>query len=397
MDDINIAMLIDADNVSSKYIPGILSELSKYGKITVRRMYGDWSQDRLHSWLNRASGYSLTPVMQPNNTPGKNASDIGLIIDAMDILYTGDVQGFCIVSSDGDFNKLATRLREAGKVVIGMGEKKTPESFRVSCERFIFLEVINESDSDSDDDVVTVSGKRARNSRKKYSGPQLPVPASNYNNTGSRRRKSSSAASSSAEQAASYGSSVGSSLYGSGSYSSYSGTGDSYIYDGSFNYTADQDAVSDDQLFTPPETIEATIVKMIEDNNAEGKETGLGEIGSRLVKIFPDFDIRNYHYSKLSEFLKDLPSLSVENRDNAVWVSLSSSPDSDIESQILKIFENHHTDDIYITTLKKELEEVNDKLDATIRKSGVTRFSVYLNRMIPSVQVNGRHVMLRKN
>ena len=108
--------------------------------------------------------------------------------------------------------------------------------------------------------------------------------------SGSRRRKSSSAASSSAEQAASYGSSVGSSLYGSGSYSSYSGTGDSYIYDGSFNYTADQDAVSDDQLFTPPETIEATIVKMIEDNNAEGKETGLGEIGSRLVKIFPDFE-----------------------------------------------------------------------------------------------------------
>ena len=86
MDDINIAMLIDADNVSSRYIPGILSELSKYGKITVRRMYGDWSQDRLHSWLSRASGYSLTPVMQPNNTPGKNASDIGLIIDAMDIL-----------------------------------------------------------------------------------------------------------------------------------------------------------------------------------------------------------------------------------------------------------------------------------------------------------------------
>ena len=157
MDDINIAMLIDADNVSSKYIPGILSELSKFGKITVRRMYGDWSQDRLHSWLSRASGYSLTPVMQPNNTPGKNASDIGLIIDAMDILYTGDVQGFCIVSSDGDFNKLATRLREAGKVVIGMGERKTPESFRVSCERFIFLEVINEGESDTDDDVVTVA------------------------------------------------------------------------------------------------------------------------------------------------------------------------------------------------------------------------------------------------
>ena len=84
--------------------------------------------------------------MQPNNTPGKNASDIGLIIDAMDILYTGDVQGFCLVSSDGDFNKLATRLREAGKFVIGMGEKKTPESFRASCERFIFLDIIESED-----------------------------------------------------------------------------------------------------------------------------------------------------------------------------------------------------------------------------------------------------------
>ena len=438
MDDINIAMLIDADNVSSKYIPGILSELSKYGKITVRRMYGDWSQDRLHSWLNRASGYSLTPVMQPNNTPGKNASDIGLIIDAMDILYTGDVQGFCIVSSDGDFNKLATRLREAGKVVIGMGEKKTPESFRVSCERFIFLEVINESESDTDDDVVTVTGKRARTTRKKSTGMQLSAPyygnttsgntaspggssqfgkgsgsgfgssGSGGNDSGSRRRRSGMAAASASAAANSEMSSPYSSPFGaaSGSYpsgsagsyaaSSYAGSTDPLVYDDTDTYNIEQDAVSDEQLFTPPETIEATIVKMIEDNNAEGKETGLGEIGSRLVKIFPDFDIRNYHYSKLSEFLKDLPSLSVESRDSAVWVSLSSSPDSDIESQILKIFESHHTDDMYISSLKKELEEINDKLDATIRKSGVTRFSVYLNRMIPSVQVNGRHVMLRK-
>ena len=382
MDDINIAMLIDADNVSAKYIPGILSELSKFGKITVRRMYGDWSQDRLHSWLSRASGYSLTPVMQPNNTPGKNASDIGLIIDAMDILYTGDVQGFCIVSSDGDFNKLATRLREAGKVVIGMGEKKTPESFRVSCERFIFLEVINESDND--DDVVTVNTKRktTSTSRKKGSAAQLPAPAALYSNGYSGTASGTSGGKNSA--GSSYSSSYGSSY--NNSYSS----ADS----GSRSGSAGSD--TDEQLFTPPETIEATIVKMIEDNNAEGKETGLGEIGSRLVKIFPDFDIRNYHYSKLSEFLKDLPLLSVENRDSAVWVSLSSSPDSDIESQILKIFESHNTDDMYISALKKELEEVNDKLDATIRKSGVTRFSVYLNRMIPSVEVNGRHVMLRK-
>ncbi len=355
--------------------------------------------------------------MQPNNTPGKNASDIGLIIDAMDILYTGDVQGFCIVSSDGDFNKLATRLREAGKVVIGMGEKKTPESFRVSCERFIFLDVIDGSD---DDDVSAVSGRRGRAPRTGAAG------RGNENNgggTGMKRGSGSSSQSSSSPShyyssagagtgsygrnaASESGGSYGNAPYGGGG--SASGNNGSGYYGSSGSYGAgssgygsgsasDPDVESDDQLFTSPESIESTIVKMIEDNNAEGKETGLGEIGSRLVKIFPDFDIRNYHYSKLSEFLKDLPSLCVENRDNAVWVSLSSSPDSDIERQILKIFDNHHTDDLYISTLKKELEEMNDKLDATIRKSGVTRFSVYLNRMIPSVQVNGRHVMLRKD
>ena len=378
MEDLNIALLIDADNVSPRYISGILSELSKYGKITIRRMYGDWSQERLHSWMKCSSRFSLTPVMQPNNTPGKNASDIGLIIDAMDILYTGDVQGFCLVSSDGDFNKLATRLREAGKFVIGMGEKKTPESFRVSCERFIFLDIIESEDP------------TARRRSESYSESASGKSASGTNTAARRKRAAVS------EPALPYKASAGSAQ--SSPTSSASSPASYSIAKTQEDPDLDQDYDSDSEAsFTDKETIEAAIISIITDNNAEGKETGLGEIGSRLVKIFPDFDIRNYHYSKLSEFLKDLPSLSVENRDNAVWVSLSSSPDSDIESQILKIFENHHTDDIYITTLKKELEEVNDKLDATIRKSGVTRFSVYLNRMIPSVQVNGRHVMLRKN
>ena len=152
----------------------------------------------------------------------------------------------------------------------------------------------------------------------------------------------------------------------------------------------DQDFDSDSEAsFTDKATIEAAIVSIITDNNAEGKETGLGEIGSRLVKIFPDFDVRNYHYSKLSEYLKDFPSLKVENRDNAVWVSLNSSPDSEIEQQILRIFKKHDTDDMYLATLKKELLELNPNLEASIRRSGVTRFSVYLNRMIGSFRFGG--------
>ena len=376
MEDLNIALLIDADNVSSRYISGILSELSKYGKITIRRMYGDWSQDRLHSWMKCSSRFSLTPIMQPNNTPGKNASDIGLIIDAMDILYTGDVQGFCIVSSDGDFNKLATRLREAGKFVIGMGEKKTPESFRVSCERFIFLDVI-ESEVPGAGRISEDSNSQAAEAVQQSSAQEASPGRSASSQTTARRRRAAVVS----EAAPSYKSVT------SGSQK----TPAVEEVEPEQDYDADSEA-----LFTDKATIENAIVSIITDNSAEGKETGLGEIGSRLVKIFPDFDVRNYHYSKLSEYLKDFSSLKVENRDNAVWVSLNSSPDSEIEQQILRIFKRHGTDDMYMTTLKKELLELNPNLDASIRRSGVTRFSVYLHRMIGSVEVNGRHVLLKK-
>ena len=376
MEDLNIALLIDADNVSSRYISGILSELSKYGKITIRRMYGDWSQDRLHSWMKCSSRFSLTPIMQPNNTPGKNASDIGLIIDAMDILYTGDVQGFCIVSSDGDFNKLATRLREAGKFVIGMGEKKTPESFRVSCERFIFLDVI-ESEVPGAGRMSEDSNSQAAEAAPQSAAQETSAGRSASSQTTTRRRRAAVVS----EAAPSYKSVT------SGSQK----TPAVEEVEPEQDYDADSEA-----LFTDKATIENAIVSIITDNSAEGKETGLGEIGSRLVKIFPDFDVRNYHYSKLSEYLKDFSSLKVENRDNAVWVSLNSSPDSEIEQQILRIFKRHGTDDMYMTTLKKELLELNPNLDASIRRSGVTRFSVYLHRMIGSVEVNGRHVLLKK-
>lgn len=344
--DINIALLIDADNISAKYISAILSELSRYGKITIRRMYGDWTQERLRSWFNQAAKYSLTPIMQPNNTPGKNASDIGLIIDAMDILYEGKVQGFCIVSSDGDFNRLAMRLREAGMTVIGMGEKKTPEAFRVSCERFIFLDVIESSEEDAEDTARRASqGAKKNNTTEKAETkktktptqpalPELPpAPASAEND----------------------------------------------------DENAGITALSD---------IEAAIVKMITDNSADGKETG-AYIGSRLVKIFPDFDIRNYHYSKLSEFLTGFPSLQVTNRGNVVWVTLKSTPDTEVEKQIQSIFARHNTADMNTSMLKIELQNLIPNLDATIRKSGVTRFSVYLNRKIPSVEVNGQRVSLK--
>lgn len=142
-----MAVLIDADNVSDKYIKFIFEELSSYPeKVTVKRIYGDWTSPRLASWKSVLLEYSITPVQQYSYTTGKNATDSALIIDAMDILYGGSVGAFCIVSSDSDFTRLAARLRESGMSVIGMGERKTPKPFITACETFKYLEVISQEE-----------------------------------------------------------------------------------------------------------------------------------------------------------------------------------------------------------------------------------------------------------
>jgi hypothetical protein len=140
--DKRIAVLIDADNVSDKYVQYIMDEISNYGTPTYKRIFGDWTKPQLSGWKPTLLKHSITPIQQYNYTTGKNSTDAALIIDAMDILYSGNVDGFCIVSSDSDFTRLASRLREAGMYVIGMGEKKTPAPFIAACEQFKYLEVL---------------------------------------------------------------------------------------------------------------------------------------------------------------------------------------------------------------------------------------------------------------
>ncbi|HKL47062.1 MAG TPA: NYN domain-containing protein [Candidatus Izemoplasmatales bacterium] len=138
--DKNMALLIDAENISPKYIEIIIDEANKYGKINYRRVYGDWTTPQLNPWKQKMNEFGLTPVQQYAYTSGKNSSDFSLIIDAMDILYSGKVNSFCIVSSDSDFTKLVTRLREDNMFVFGMGESKTPISLVNSCETFSYLD-----------------------------------------------------------------------------------------------------------------------------------------------------------------------------------------------------------------------------------------------------------------
>lgn len=150
MENKRFALLIDADNISAKYIGEILEELSTYGITTYKRIYGDWTSTQATKWKEKLLENSVIPVQQFSNTVGKNATDSTLIIDAMDILYTGNVEGFCIVSSDSDFTRLASRLRESGMEVIGMGEEKTPRSFRVACTRFVNLENLGNQDDNTE-------------------------------------------------------------------------------------------------------------------------------------------------------------------------------------------------------------------------------------------------------
>lgn len=143
LNDLRLAVLIDADNIPFSNVTGMLEEIAKYGTPTFKRIYGDWTKPTVAGWKQVLLENAITPVQQYSYTKGKNATDSAMIIDAMDILYSGRVDGFCIVSSDSDFTRLATRLREAGMKVIGIGERKTPSPFIVACDKFIYLEIIN--------------------------------------------------------------------------------------------------------------------------------------------------------------------------------------------------------------------------------------------------------------
>ncbi len=161
--ELNLAVLIDGDNIPSSYVKEMMEEIAKYGNPTIKRIYGDWTNPGLSKWKKVLLENAITPIQQYGYTTGKNATDSAMIIDAMDILYSDKVNGFCLVSSDSDFTRLATRLREAGLTVIGIGEKKTPNPFIVACDKFIYIEILKQQ-TDDDPEVKTQKSKTTRRS-----------------------------------------------------------------------------------------------------------------------------------------------------------------------------------------------------------------------------------------
>lgn len=186
INDMKLAVLIDAENVPYKNIKGILEEVAKYGTPTLKRIYADWTSAALSGWKSALLENAITPIQQYSYTSGKNSSDSAMIIDAMDILYSGKVDGFCIVSSDSDFTRLATRLREAGMRVIGIGERKTPNAFIAACDKFIYIEIIgthekNKGSVFSDNGRGNASAPEAKNSTLEIDDNLISLIATSVN------------------------------------------------------------------------------------------------------------------------------------------------------------------------------------------------------------------------
>ncbi len=163
-----LAVLIDADNTQAAIIEGLLNEVAKYGIASVKRIYGDWTNNNLRSWKDKLLEHAIQPIQQFSYTTGKNATDSAMIIDAMDLLYSEKLDGFCIVSSDSDFTRIASRLRESGRIVYGFGEKKTPKAFVSVCDKFIYTEILkdNQEEADFEDNRPAKTKKEFKVDRK---------------------------------------------------------------------------------------------------------------------------------------------------------------------------------------------------------------------------------------
>ena len=233
--ELKLAVLIDADNVPYSNVKGMMEEIAKFGTPTTKRIYADWTKPNAGGWKSVLLEHAITPIQQYSYTVGKNSSDSAMIIDAMDLLYSDKVDGFCIVSSDSDFTRLAIRLRESGMKVIGIGEQKTPNSFIVACDRFIYIEVL-------DGAIKKKSPKRTATDTKKAAPKSLNK--------------------------------------------------------------VDLQTI---------ELIESTI----EDIGDDSGWAFLGDVGNLIVKKKPEFDPRNYGFSKLTPMLKSLTEiLEIDERDS---------------------------------------------------------------------------------
>jgi uncharacterized LabA/DUF88 family protein len=338
MDDKRFAILIDADNISAKYIPYILDEISNYGVATYKRIYGDWTKPTSASWKDVLLENSITPIQQYGYTTGKNATDSAMIIDAMDILYSKNVDGFCIASSDSDFTKLSSRLRESAMFVIGMGERKTPKPFIASCNQFKYLDVLAEVAKKSKEEEQKQLQSMANNVTKVSDVaeiyPDEPYSEVVSKNTTAQKRTATAARKSTSKTASKTNNSKVSDIKNP----EVKAIEVKSVEAKAIEAKAIEAKAAESKLVEPKEieageldksmtdlsVIRAAILKMLNDIDDTEEYMNMGEIGSRLMKRYPDFDVRNYGDTKLSKFLKKFDFVEIHTLGNStsLWVCL---------------------------------------------------------------------------
>ncbi len=278
------AVLIDIENVSQKYVGLIMDEASNYGDLTIKRAYGDWTQPASASWRKLLLENSIIPMQQFNNTFGKNSSDSALIIDAMKILYNNKIDGFCLVSSDSDFTRLAATLKEEGKTVVGMGESKTPSALIKACDSFKMLDVLYR---EQNQDKEKEKDKEASKTQEKEAAKTTRGRAARKTSTRTtvRRTAQKSAEIEKTEVA------------------------------------SEKDAEKPQSNLTKLSTIEKAIRQIITANDDENG-MNISSLGNSLQRRYPDFDTRNYGSPKLSKFLVQFSSLELTKIGNSTYVNI---------------------------------------------------------------------------
>lgn len=290
MQEKRFAILIDGDNTSSKHIKTIIDEITKEGIITYNRIYGDFTSTRLDKWKSTLLEYSITPMQQYSYTSGKNSTDSAMIIDAMDILYTGGVDGFCLASSDSDFTKLAVRLKEAGKIVIGMGKKQTPKPFVRACSQFKYVDLISEENTEQCSDIKedTYSKQKLKSSKAKSNAKKINTIA----------------------------------------------TESKIITENTFDNKITVDDTADSKPSIDDITQIKTAIDDIIDENANAEGYVLASvIGTKIQQKYNDFDCRNYKFKKLIDMLEYLNYDKKLNKDKSTYYIKK----KDISSEILLV------------------------------------------------------------
>ena len=282
---LRLAVLIDADNASRTAMRDIMAEITVYGTPTIKRIYGDWTTPNMATWKPILLENAITPIQQYSYTTGKNATDSAMIIDAMDILYTGECDGFVLVSSDSDFTRLATRLREAGKKVIGVGEKKTPNPFIVACDKFIYIEVIRAAAKTKSAQPPEPEQPEPAPQKAPAPARQEPsaAPAESAKPAGKKRKKKSPPEAAAPAPAP----------------------------------EPEPAPVQEPPQQRVPRKVQDLIASAVDMIADEDGYAFMGELGNLLNRQQPDFDPRNYGFSKLTQLIKSLDRFEVDVRQTS--------------------------------------------------------------------------------